>query len=152
MALEDEVQTRYPTQRLVELTREDNTGTIDTTKLAAACRDVEADFLLYASITFDVTEARHVALAVPAVETKLKVYAGSLSGERAAAAQKEWETKLSQLARKRNVSRIRPTCTSPYTPSDRNPSGSTTLRPPFDRQHFEDVIPGAPRTGSEEES
>jgi hypothetical protein len=145
MALEDEVSARYGAQRLINLTNPQaaKQKTLDSTRLAKACRDVEGDLFLFAGITFDVTKNWHVSLAVPAVEMKLLNHTGQVSAEKADSDQAAWERKLRSLSKLRKVSKVVPTSTSRYTPSNPNPNAEQ-LRPPFDRERFDRLVPRQP--------
>lgn len=147
MALWDEVKSRYSAAVLRGLTNADtpSANTINDTVGGLAATDVQADFLLFATITYDATNPTHVALAVVAVFDKLEIRRGLLGADEAAKRQAAWETKLATLSRLRGVARVRPTANSPYTPS--TPSANATgepILPPFDRQNFDDLIPNDP--------
>lgn len=146
MALWDEVKSRYSAATLRGLTNADtpSANTINDAVGILAATDVQADFLLFATISYDPTNATHVALAVVAVYDKLEIRRGLLGTDEADKRQVAWETKLSTLARLRGVSRVRPTANSPYTPSSPAACASGPVLPPFDRQNFDDLIPNDP--------
>lgn len=141
-----DVQARYPTQMLVELTRrrDTDTNTLDTTAtgiLAVACDDIEdGDFPVYVQAEYDSTDRRHVALAVSGVLAKLKVWAR----EGVDGGQGEWDnwvTRAQALSRVTGRDRITPVTTSELEPTA-EVEGDETVRPMFDQGDFDDVRPG----------
>lgn len=99
MSLTDEVQARVPTKRLAQLTQPPGSAlsTVNTAVLVQACTDVEADFELFGQVTFDVTKATHVAVAVRGVLTKLQLYKGTQGAGWAETQQKLWKDELQVL-------------------------------------------------------
>jgi hypothetical protein len=78
MALEDRVQTRISAARLVQLTNPDRPAatTLDSTRLAAAARDAEAELKAKTGITYDDTDAYHQAVGTDGVICVLQRRAG----------------------------------------------------------------------------
>lgn len=142
MTLSAEVQTRYPTQFLVNLTNPMNTAatTINATTLDAAAGDVEADFRIVCGVEYDGTDARHVSVAVDGVIAKLLRRTGS--GD-AGAREKHVYARMCDLAKVTGRDRILPDTDSMLAPTDDSPDG-TTVKPAFDDTIFDHVIPGAP--------
>lgn len=136
MSLEAAVIVRVSNARLVQLTNPDNpqATTVDTTRLAAAATDVQADLLRETGQTYDDTDARHVSMCVLGVICRLKV----IMGEPAAFDSNEcsaWGTSLSAL----KSGRITPVTTSTLEPSTEQ-SGA---RPDADRATYDDLVPRA---------
>ncbi len=135
MALTDEVQNRYSATKLRQLTNPDNPGgPLDTTRLAEAAEDVEADFEVYAGVAFDVTEDRHVSVGVRGVVAKLRIYTDQKKGDGADKQHDRYIQALKDLAKVTGRNRLMPRTTSTLTPSDETPN-NTTVRPDFDRDN-----------------
>lgn len=141
-----DVQARYPSQMLIELTRRRNTDatTLDTGAtgiLATACDDVETgDFPVYVQMPYDSTNRKHVTVAVEGVLAKLKVWAR----EGVDGGQGEWDrwvTRAGALAKNTSRARISPVTTSELTPTP-EVDGGETVRPMFDQGDFDDARPG----------
>ena len=145
MSLSSNVQARYSTQRLRQLTNDgDQSATaIDTTVLGYACTDVEADFLVYAGLAYDDSTATHVSVAVEGVLAKLRMRMDS-AGSSAKEAHDSYVERLRSLHLITGGDRVTPTTNSELYPSDENPDNVTTLRPAFDDDHFDDLIPEPP--------
>lgn len=149
MSLSTEVQARYPTQRLVNLTNAGagDTGSVNTTRLDAACTDVAALFKIHAGIAFDATDARHVAVACEGVIGQLEVRLGS-SGSRKRI--KEWiDEELKPLSLVTGRNKVTPTTDSQLTPTSDLDPGQTLRRPDFDRRRFEKFTPDGPAIGDD---
>ncbi len=144
MALTDEFEDRYSAQKVIELTNPDNPGgtSKNATRLANAAEDVQADFRIYCGVTFDLTDARHVAVAVEGVEIKL-LRRIMTSGTKLRELEEDYRRRLRALAKVTGRDRVMPTTKSVLTPSDEQ-TGTETVRPDFDRDHFDDLIPSAP--------
>lgn len=145
MPLSTHVTNRIASQRLVELTNPGSTSatTVNTTLLGFATADVEADFRVFANITYDDADARHISAAVHGVVLKLLTW----KGEGAFHEQLErWQTWLRDgLRMVTHNDRIRPESSSTLTPG---PEGgeTATIRPWFDGETgFQDFIPNAPQ-------
>lgn len=141
MALSDEVQSRYPSQILVNLTNPQSTtaATVNTTTLDLAATDVQADFKIHAGIAYDGTDARHVSVACEGVIAKLLERTGhAKAGER----EESYFRRLKALANVTGRDRILPTSGSPLTPS--TPDPNVTHRPSFDDDIWGGIIPGPP--------
>lgn len=146
--LSADVQTRYGAQLLINLTNSDTPGnttsTLDTTRLDAAATDIEADFLTYAGVTYDSTNASHVAVAVEGVIALLKAR-GPLLGESGRDALADWRKSLSMnLGRISGRNRIMPTSNSETTTESELRDGET-LRPKFGWRSFEGIQLDDPR-------
>lgn len=148
MALSDRITTRLSTARLVGLTNPDApqaTATVDSTRLAAACADAEAEFEAVCGVAYDDTDARHQAVAVIAAEWKLIYWQGQ-HADVADRVRDEFLAAAERLALTRGGrSRILPQTSSQLTPSDEAPNG-LTVRPDFDRQGMGNLLrqPRAP--------
>lgn len=143
MALVDEVQTRYSTQFLANLTNPDSQGStsIDSTRLAAAAADVEADFKIHAAVAYDNSDARHVAVAVRGVEIRLGLYTGKKGWRESFTG---WLLDVKALGLVTGRAKIIPKSTSALTPADETPSGEEK-RPAFDyNEHFDDYAAKPP--------
>ena len=115
MALIDEVQIRIGSQRLIELTRANESAeqvTEGATRLAAAVTDAEAMFRIGAQQTFDVTETRHVALGVRGVVLLLQSWNGESEPIRQAL--EAWKKDLEALAHTTDRARIMPDGSSDF--------------------------------------
>lgn len=145
MALTTQVTTRLSTTLLRALTNPDapSASSVDSTRLAAAATDVEADFRIIAGISYDDSDARHVAVAVAGVVAKLKL-AGSASQDRAQKEEERFHKRLADLAKVTSRSRLAPKSTSDLTPSSELPESGRDVRPDFDRTHFGSMIPDSP--------
>lgn len=150
MALSDEVQTRYSAQRLIDLTNPDagNQTSINTTKLNAACTDIAGVFRTRGGITFDVTNAEHVAIACEGVVALL---AKRIGAKGAADTYREWvDEELVPFARSTGGQRkVVPTTSSDLTPSGDLDTGQTIARPAFDRRRFDGVVLDGPAVGED---
>jgi len=144
MALVDEVTSRYPAARLKQLTNPNNqaASTVNATILALAATDVEGEFPMYCAVTYDGTDARHVAVAVEGVIAKLAMRSEA-AGDGANKLHDQWIDRMKALARVTGRNRIKPRTLSPLTPSDEQ-EDAETVRPDTDRPNFEDLIPEAP--------
>ena len=134
MALEDDVIARLSVQRVNELTNPQNpsAATLDTTRLARAVDDVEAEFQRRTGIAFDDTNAQHVALGVQGVVCRLKKMAGE-PGAFSTMECEEWNAGVADYAQ----GRFRPVSNSVLEPS----SEPTNARPDMDRSFFSDLVP-----------
>lgn len=140
-----DVQARYPSPVLIQLTRRGNTDatTLDTTStgvLATACDDVEGgDFPVYVGMPYDATNRRHVAVACEGVLAKLKVWArdGSDGG---GGEWDRWVSRAQALSRVTARDRIYPVTTSELQPTQEVQDGET-VRPYFDLDGADDYRP-----------
>jgi hypothetical protein len=142
MTLSTEVQARYPSQLLVNITNpmETTATTVNTTTLNAAATDVEADFEIVAGVEYDGTDARHVAVAVEGVIAKLLRRTGTSQYEER---EKDYNFRLRDLAKVTGRDRITPESDSEVSPAVDSPSG-VEVKPAFDNEIFDQIIPGAP--------
>lgn len=137
MALTDEVTTRYSNARLVQLTNPDaarGSTSVDTTRLAAAATDAEAEFALLAGTAYDGSVASHVAAGVLGVIWKLETYAGP-SG---ASTDRSWQAffdACERVALTAGRNRAWPTGTGTLDPSNE----VANSRPDQDRLRWDDV-------------
>ena len=144
MALSDEVTNRVAAKILRGLTNPDNSNatTIDATYLDRACDDVESFFQIYAQITYDNSDRRHIVTAIEGVTTLLTEWAnqaGPFMSERFDL----WVTRLKALAAVTSRKRVTPVSTSQVTVTDEQ-EDAETVRPDFDRSRFRDIVPDAP--------
>jgi len=148
MALADEVQSRYPTQYLANLTNKDSASasTVNTTYLTTVSSDVEGMFERYAQSELDLTDEAHVAVAVKGVEAWLKRY----TGQPEKSAEQKFIDDCLQLARTGPRARMLPKTRSILTPSSEQIT-TEPVRPDFDRKVFDDLIPGSPATTDDRE-
>lgn len=153
MSLSDEVQNRYDSQVLTELTniRESDAASVDTTVLGRACDDIElAWFQQYAQQEYDSTDRKHILVAVDGVVALLQRWGGKSSR----VARIEWESWIASardLASVSSRARIVPQSSSELTPSDEVSSGET-VRPWSDPDHFRGLTPRNVPTDSGDDS
>ncbi len=142
MALADRVTERIPAQVLTALTAAaPGTTSADTDVLGYACDDVEADLRTWAGITYDETDARHVAAAVAGVVLRLALMKGQAEG--AAQRYEDWQKALKDgLRLVTHNDRILATTRSPLRPVK-----ETATEPLFNAAWFENLIPNFNRDG-----
>ena len=145
MALTDEVTDRYSSQYLIGLTNPQlsSAAAIDTTRLARAATDVEADFEIYPGIAFVTTNSLHVSTAVEGVILKLMMRTGQFDAE---ALQTRYIALLTALGRVTGRNRLLTSTDSQLQPS-RDQVDGEIVRPDFDVRRFVDFIPNPPQTG-----
>lgn len=137
MSLSSEVIARFSSQRLKEWTNPDapEGTTYDATRLGYACTDAQADFEIFAGVTFDVSDARHVATAIMGVRAYLLCYLDQGAGTKAL---DDWHSgKLKSLGRVTGRDRILPATGSNLTPSPVPRIPGSTARPDFDDSVFD---------------
>lgn len=143
MALVDEVKTRYSNDKLIQLTRPDDTGstTINDPVLSEAADDATAEFEQHAQAAFDIDNTAHVALAVRGTVLKLKEYRGGASRE-LNEERTQWVRELQQVAKSQGRA-----WSTPISTSNLQPTRETTtrvVRPDFDQRHFAHLVPNPP--------
>lgn len=137
MALTDEVQARYSSQVLINASNPQNSGqtALDSTRLSYASTDVQAEFSKM-GMTFTLTDAKHVATAVPGVYARLLVLTGQ-------GGMSEWRAfikDLIHLSKTDARDRIKPS-----TDSLLNPTTDTLgAKPASDKKDFYGFVPKAP--------
>ena len=140
MALIDEVKSRIPTQKLVELTNVDDPSIkiITDIRLAKAVTDTEADFEVHTGVVYDNSNAKHVNASVIGVVRKLqldKLESSAFKNHEA------WHKSLERLRLVTGNNRIKPKSSSKLTPAKEAPNGEI-VRPHFDVEDgFGDIIP-----------
>lgn len=141
MSLQSEVTSRVPNQTLVDLTNQKNTDatTVNTTILALACTDVTAEFSVVANQTLDLTDARHVPVAVAGVLMTLREWLPARP-ESADKDRERWVERCRALARVTSRDRIQITSSSELTPSE-EVTGTESVRPYFDPADMRDFLP-----------
>jgi len=144
MALAAEVTARYPSARLIQLTRPgtQTATTVDATLLGKACTDVEADFEIIAGIAYDNSDARHVSVAVWGVVSKLAQWSEA-AGSTAIALADAWVERLEQLAKVTGRNRMVPKTKSVYTHTSEQQDAETVV-PWDDWTNYDDLIPKDP--------
>lgn len=145
MALTDEVQSRVPSQQLIELTnpRDTTASAIDSTVLAQAASSIEAYFGRDAEESYDSTVAIHVEVCVNGVIALLRLWADGLYE----GTQDFWDSFRAECGRVRAVrsrARIEPSTTSL---TNHSTDTRTTIRPEFDDEQFADSTLNDPRDG-----
>lgn len=144
MALWDEVALRYSATLLKQLTNVDLPGasSINSTVGTQAATDAQQWFKRVAQLTYDNTDAEHVAIAVRAVVMLLREYTGRfpdiVERERVVI-----EASMNQLRDLGPGKRITPTTDSVLDPSD-DENLVNPQRPVFDTERFSDVTPSEP--------
>lgn len=138
-----DVQARYPSQVLTELTRRGATDstTVNSTLLQYACDDIQSgDFPTYVQTTYDASNRQHVSVACEGVLAKLKLWArdGSDGGK---SEWDRWVARAQALARVTGRDRILPTTTSELEPTP-EVDGTEVVRPMFDQGDFDEYRPG----------
>ena len=145
MSLSSQVTGRYSTQRIRQLTNPDNpsASSSDTTRLNYACADVTGDFITYAGLTYDDTDAQHVSVGVEGVIALLTVRMGTKGGE---ALVEAYRKRLEQLRLTTSGDRIDPGTNTMLTPTNPGSDG-TVVRPPFDTDNWRGVQVDPPDHG-----
>ena len=138
MTLATEVTTRIPNSRLVQLTNQGDrsAGSVNSTVLAAAATDAEAEFYQLVGVLFDSTVAAHVTSGVWGCLYYLESYA---AGESPATEllRKRWHLGCARLAKSLGADQpLLPQTLSPLEYDEDVP----TRRPDNDRQAWGDVI------------
>lgn len=146
MALSTDVQNRYSTQYLIELTNPQNRNatTINTTLLNNAGTDIEALFEVYAGVTFDDTDPQHIATGVEGVVAFLMRRTGQSAAETRIEA---WISSTRALGEIEGRNRVTPDSTTLFQPS-RDDRLATTPRPAFDDRNFDAFLPNPARGGA----
>jgi len=141
MALAAEVQSRYPSALLIQLTNPMNTAasSVNMTTLGLAATDVEADFQITAGVAYDGADARHVSVGIEGVIAKLLERTGHSD---ASAWRARYDSRLRDLAKVTGRDRILPTSDGILQPTE--PQAGTIVRPAFDDDVFDGFVPGAP--------
>ena len=140
MALIDEVKSRIPAQKLVELTNVDdiNPTTVNDTRLGKAIDDAEADFEVHTGVVYDNDVAKHVNAVVIGVVRKLQLDKLESSAVKHHDA---WVKSLERLRLVTGNNRIKPKSSSKLQPAKEAPNGEI-VRPHFDVEDgFGDIIP-----------
>jgi hypothetical protein len=152
MTLQTNVESRYGEQYLVNLSNPaDPSATTIGAALAVACTDCEADFVIYAGVTYDENAAtnplaaQHVSVAVEGVVAKLAIRTGT-GGNYARTAHDDYVARLRDLALVAGRDRISPRTDSVLTPTSER-VGDEVVRPAFDWPRFNDFIPDDPPDG-----
>jgi len=150
VSLQTEVTSRVPEQTLIDLTRQKDTNatTINVGLLGLACDDVTAEFSVYVNATLDLTDARHVPVAVAGVLMTLREWLPARP-EGTDKDRERWIERCRALARVTSRDRIRITTSSELTPSE-EVTGTESVRPYFDREQNADFIPEPNSTGSDD--
>lgn len=147
MTLIAEVQTRYPTQVLIELSnpRDPAAVAINATKLQSACDGIENGYFpMFVQKSYDSTDTRHVEVACQGV-IALLFRRGSATRDKANDEWGRWIEEARQLAKQTGRNRILPDTSSPLST---HPEGQGTLYPDFERTRFADVVPELPPPGA----
>jgi hypothetical protein len=137
VSLTANVQARYSSQILINASNPQNSTatTLDSTRLGYACTDVEAEFSKR-GMTYDDTDAKHVATAVPGVLARLLVMTGGEGGKEA---WNDFKDDVKFLAETDSRDRIMPYTNSPLDPTP-DPTGA---KPFSDNDNFKRYIPGS---------
>lgn len=145
MSLSSNVQGRYQTRRLVALTNpEDRTGTtIDTTRLAYACTDAEAEFQRRTATEYDDTVPAHVDVCVELVVLKLMERGGG-SIEATERQRQRVEQQFDSLARVTGRDRPEPTSSGGLVDFEREGADGATVLNRFDPRNLRGWRPRSP--------
>ena len=139
MSLSTEVQSRYATTRLAQLTNPGvpgGTAAIDTDKLTLAATDIENSFPVYCGVAYDGSNAQHVAVGVEGVVAILKTRLEHPD----TAAWDAWIDRAKALGLVTGRNKVSPSTRSTIKPSTRR----TNDTPDADRTAFPDVVPNLP--------
>ncbi len=142
MTLATEVTARVAAPLLIELTNQGSTTatTIDTTLLGYAATDAEQEFLAETGLTYDTTNAMHVAACVVGVLYYLHSYTG-IQSERQEAMRTRWQGWLAKVALALGGERR----IMPKTSSVKKPSTPVTdALPDNDRTRWRNYVPNMP--------
>lgn len=148
MSLVSQVQGRYSTAALLQLTNPDDPDAVTSsvTKLTYAAADIEAEFEVRAGVEYDDNEAIHVAACVEGVIALLTWRVGTKGGE---ALVEAWRKRVDVAFGKvlgRDV--IFPGTNSLMQPTVPGANGET-VRPPFDDRKMAGVLLNAPSSPSD---
>jgi hypothetical protein len=146
MALSSQVTTRYSEQFLRSLTNPDasEASSNDSARLALACTDTEAQFEILTGAEYDDTDARHVSVGVEGVILALRERGGTSGiGDAVVSARARWEERCRALGRVTARNRMLPRTSSELTPSE-EVTGTSEVRPDFDRENFGDYVLAPP--------
>ena len=147
MTLQAAVQARLSTQKLVQLTNQDNLSAtaINTTVLDAAVADAQAEFTDETNLTFDITDNRHLRVGVLGVQAYLESYVNSQS-QAYQELRREFERGLAKIAVSLGAERrLLPSSNNTTSPS----VPRSGLKPEQDRTRWDDFVPRQPG-GSDE--
>jgi hypothetical protein len=143
VSVSTEVQARYPSQTLIELTnpRTKGASSIGSTLLDQAITDALGHFETYVQAEYDATIAQHVSLVCMGVICMLQQWGGATGGT-ARIRFDDWVEKCRAYARTAARGHEGPYSNSVVTPSTPEPSdGEDPLRPEMDDVFFRDLIP-----------
>ncbi|ANS05699.1 hypothetical protein [uncultured Mediterranean phage] len=147
MALVDEVATRFSTELRRQMTRnDDTTNSIDTAKLQILCDDAEEEFEVLVGVEYDNDDRRHIVAILDLVKLKAWEY-GATADISAEKLQDRVRQKLEDLGRVTARDRVAPKSQSQLEPSE-EVTDNRTVKPHFDSEFFEDIIPDEPTTGA----
>lgn len=142
MTVSSDLQARYPSQTLIELTnpRTKGASSINTTLLDKAIEDAGGDFKTYVQSEYDSTNPAHVTVMCAGVICKLQQWGGATGGT-ARIRFDDWVERCRSLARVGARGHEGPVSNSTLTPSTPQPNGSGVVRPEFDDAFFRPMIP-----------
>ena len=145
MSLSSQVTGRYSSVRMRQMTNPDNpsAASVDSTRLNYACDDVTGDFVTYAGLTYDDTDAQHVSVGVEGVIALLTVRMGTKGGD---ALVEAYRKRLEQLRLTTSGDRIDPGTNTMLTPTNPGSDGQI-VRPPFDTDNWRGVQVDPPDQG-----
>lgn len=133
MSLQTEVTSRYADAKLRRLTNPESRSptSADATRLALACTDAESEFFRWTGVTFDVTNAQHVAAAVELV-VLLLMERGTASVESTSQHRARTEQKLQGLAKVTGRDRPDPKSSGAALTLTPEVESGADVRPKFD--------------------
>lgn len=141
MTLASEVTNRYSSQFMVQISNPQSSAStvVDTDRLNLACTDVAADFEVYGAGEFDVSDAKHVRIAVERVVALLQLRNGHAS-EEARTRLDQTRLDIQSLRQVQHADKVAPTTARTAT--------AGTLVNRFPRSAIRDTKPSTPHAGA----
>lgn len=145
MALADDFENRFSSNKVIQLTNPDNPAAAskDSTRLSLAATDTQERFETIVGVAYDSTDQTHVSYALRGVILMLRLYADPINDSIITNLER-WEKSLEKLRLRTSAAAFSPKTSSNYVPST-PPSG----RPPFDERSFDGIRVLSPRSNSQ---
>jgi hypothetical protein len=148
MTLSSEVQARVSSQKLIELTNQDDrtATTIDTTILDAAIADAGAEFTDETNLNFDDSNARHIRVGIIGVLAYLESYV-NMQTQAYKDLRQQFERAMAKIAVSLGAEkRLLPSSKNTTTPS----TPRVGQKPEQDRTRWDSIVPNMPGGGGAE--